>query len=107
MRGAALALALLLASAPVHAGEPYRAHAGEPHRVHALTGARVVVSPGLTLGRATVVIRDGVIEAVGPGVAAPADARVWDLTGRTVYAGFLDPYLAASRLSGEARKKPE
>jgi imidazolonepropionase-like amidohydrolase len=61
-------------------------------RVHALTGARVVVAPGRVLEGATLVVRDGVVEAVGPNVRPPADARVWDLAGRTVYPGFIDAY---------------
>ena len=59
---------------------------------HALTGARVVVAPGQVLDNATVVIRGGVIEAVGANLAAPLGARVWDLAGKTVYPGFLDAY---------------
>lgn len=59
--------------------------------VHALVGARVVVSPGNVLEKGTVVIRNGVIVSVG-GDPAPADARVWDLTGKTLYAGFIDAY---------------
>ncbi len=58
---------------------------------HALVGARVVVAPGRALENATVVIRDGVIEAVGTNVDAPADARVWEMNGRSIYAGFIDP----------------
>ena len=65
-----------------------------PPGVHALTGARIVVSPGRVIERGTLVIRDGVIEAVGPNVQVPADARVWDLAGRTIYPGFIDPYAA-------------
>jgi len=60
--------------------------------VHALTNARVVVEPGRTLDRATVVIRDGRIAAVGANVSVPADARVWDLAGRTLYPGFIDAH---------------
>jgi imidazolonepropionase-like amidohydrolase len=63
-----------------------------PSGLHALTGARVVVSPGNVLENATVVIRDGVIEAVGADVAVPAGARPWDLSGRTIYPGFLDAF---------------
>jgi imidazolonepropionase-like amidohydrolase len=37
-----------------------------------------------------VVIRDGVIEAVGASVAVPADARVWELDSLTVYPGLID-----------------
>jgi len=60
-------------------------------RVHALTGARIVVAPGRVIKHGTVVIRDGVIEAVGD-VEPPADARRWDLAGKTIYAGLLDAY---------------
>ena len=54
-------------------------------RTHAIVGATVVVSPGQTIEDATVVIRDGVIEAVGPDVPVPANARVHDGEGLTVY----------------------
>jgi imidazolonepropionase-like amidohydrolase len=60
--------------------------------VHALTNARIVTAPGRTLDNATLVIRDGVIEAVGANVRVPADARVWDMAGRTLYPGFIDAY---------------
>jgi imidazolonepropionase-like amidohydrolase len=60
--------------------------------VHALTGARIVVAPGQVLDNATLVIRNGIIEAVGASVSAPPDARVWDLSGRTLYPGFIDAY---------------
>ena len=60
-------------------------------RVHAFTGANVVVSPGTTLEGGTVIVRDGIIETVGAAPAIPADARVWALEGRTLYAGFIDP----------------
>jgi imidazolonepropionase-like amidohydrolase len=58
---------------------------------HALTNARVVVEPGRVLNDATVVIRNGIIQSVGTG-DAPAGARVWDLTGHTVYPGFIDAH---------------
>lgn len=61
-------------------------------RVHALTNARVVTAPGQVLDNATIVVRDGIIQAVGSGVSAPAGARVWDLSGETVYAGFIDTH---------------
>ena len=59
---------------------------------HALTGARVVTAPGQVLERATIVIRNGVITAVGANVQPPAGARVWDLSGQTVYPGFIDAH---------------
>jgi imidazolonepropionase-like amidohydrolase len=58
--------------------------------VFAIRGARVVAEPGKQLEGATVVIRDGLIEAVGGDVKVPADALVIDGKGLTVYPGFLD-----------------
>jgi imidazolonepropionase-like amidohydrolase len=58
--------------------------------VFAVRDARVVTEPGKVLPRATVVIRDGLIEAVGPKVKVPADALVIEGKGLTVYHGFLD-----------------
>ena len=64
-----------------------------PPGVHALVGGTVFVKPGQVVSNATVIIRDGVIEKVGADIKAPADARVWDLNGQSVYAGFIDSYL--------------
>ena len=58
--------------------------------VFAIKDARVVAAPGQVLPKATVVIRDGLIEAVGADVPTPADALVIDGKGLTVYPGFLD-----------------
>jgi imidazolonepropionase-like amidohydrolase len=57
---------------------------------YAITNARVVTVAGPVIDHATVVIRDGLIAAVGANVAAPADARVIDGTGLTVYPGLID-----------------
>ncbi len=61
-------------------------------RVHALTNARIVTAPGKMIEKGTVVLRDGVITEVGANVQPPADARVWDLAGKTIYPGFIDAY---------------
>jgi imidazolonepropionase-like amidohydrolase len=57
---------------------------------YAVKDAKVVLKPGTVLPKATVVIRDGLVAAVGPDVKVPADALVTDGTGLTVYAGFID-----------------
>lgn len=67
-------------------------HRPTPYGVHALVGGTVVTKPGESLKQATIVIRDGLIEAVGVDVKAPADARVWKMEGTTIYAGMIDPY---------------
>lgn len=53
------------------------------------------MKPGQVLDPGTILIRNGLIEAVGRDIAAPADARVWDMKGTAIYAGFIDPYLIA------------
>src|SRR5262245_30415469 len=57
---------------------------------YAIRDAKVVVEPGTVLPKATVVVRDGLIAAVGPDVPVPPDAAVIDGKGLTVYPGFLD-----------------
>jgi len=59
-------------------------------RPFALVGGRVETVTNGTLERATVVIRDGRIEAVGPDVAIPPDAEVIDVAGLTLYPGMID-----------------
>ncbi|HSV62508.1 MAG TPA: amidohydrolase family protein [Chthoniobacterales bacterium] len=73
-------------------------------RVHALTNARIVAAPGKTIEKGTIVIRDGLIVEVGPDVKVPAEARVWDLAGKTIYPGFIDAY---SRVDLPETLKPE
>ncbi|MGQ0723512.1 MAG: amidohydrolase family protein [Candidatus Eiseniibacteriota bacterium] len=67
--------------------------AGEPAAVHALTGVTIVTGPGARPVEGTIVIRDGLVESVGRGVEVPEDAVVHRREGRTVYAGFIEPYL--------------
>lgn len=57
--------------------------------VFAVRDAKVYASTGV-LTKATVVLRDGLIEDVGPDVKPPADAIVIDGKGLVVYPGFLD-----------------
>lgn len=61
-------------------------------RAAAITNARVVVAPGVVLDRATVVVRDGRIAAVGAGIEVPFDADVVAGDSLTVYAGFVDAF---------------
>ena len=62
-------------------------------RAHALTNATVVLAPGHVLENATVLVRDGVIEAVGADLEVPVDARVWDCTDLTIYPGLIETAL--------------
>ena len=66
------------------------ANAAEGPQVYAIKGARIVRVSGPPIEGGTVVLRDGVIEAVGDNVNAPADAWVIDGKGMTVYPGLVD-----------------
>ena len=78
--------AFLIASA-LRSGEAQRRNGTD---TYAITNARIVTVSGPVIERGTVVFRDGLIVAVGPNVTAPADARVIDGTGLTVYPGIID-----------------
>lgn len=60
--------------------------------IYAITGARIVTVSGPVIERGTLIIRNGLIQSVGANVTAPADARVIDGTGLTVYPGLIDAY---------------
>ncbi|NNE65682.1 MAG: amidohydrolase family protein [Pyrinomonadaceae bacterium] len=57
---------------------------------YAITNAEVVTVSGSVISNGTVVVRDGLIEAVGSSVSIPADAKVIDAKGHKVYPGFFD-----------------
>jgi len=59
-------------------------------RVFAIVGGKVIAAPGRECAQATVIIRDGVIETMGEGIAAPPDALVVDAAGKTIFAGLID-----------------
>jgi imidazolonepropionase-like amidohydrolase len=69
----------------------------------ALIGAQVTVRPGETVDGATILIREDRIEAVGKSIAIPADARVIDLSGRHIYAGFIDSFTEQSVDEGSSK----
>lgn len=56
----------------------------------ALINAKIETITKGTIDRGTVVIRGGVIEAVGANITPPPDARILDLSGKTIYPGFFD-----------------
>ncbi len=66
-----------------------RAFDGE---AYAIKNATIVTVTGAVIQKGTIVIREGLIAAVGADVAVPADARVIDGTGLTVYPGLIDAH---------------
>ena len=89
---AALALAVLSgqAAAQDDAIKENDADLGNPTRTFAIRNARIVQAPGRVIDRGTVVVRNGLIVAVGAGVPIPFDARVIEGDSMVVYAGFID-----------------
>src|ERR1043165_5773838 len=69
---------------------PLAAHAQTPG-VYAITGATVHPASGPDIANGTVLIRGGVIEAVGANVAIPPDAAGIDAKGAHVYPGLIEP----------------
>jgi imidazolonepropionase-like amidohydrolase len=61
---------------------------------YAIRGARVVPVSSAIIESGTVVVRNGVIESVGPADSTmiPFDAEIIDGSGMVVYPGFLDAY---------------
>ncbi|MBA3441064.1 MAG: amidohydrolase family protein [Pyrinomonadaceae bacterium] len=57
---------------------------------YAITNARIVTVSGPIIERGTVVVRNGLVNAVGANIGAPQDARIIDGNGLTVYPGLID-----------------
>ena len=75
------AVAIAVACAVVRADVPH---------VFAIKGARIVTVAGATIPSGTVVVRNGLIDAVGADVTVPATATIIDGAGLTVYPGLID-----------------
>src|SRR5262247_3433259 len=83
----ALALSIVATYAPL-----IRKAAAFDGDAYAIKGGTVVTVTGATIQKGTVIIRNGLIEAVGADIPIPGDARVIDATGMTVYPGLIDAY---------------
>lgn len=83
---AALGLAALLL------GLPSLGQAQTPNQVpyFAIQNAHLVTVSGEVIERGTIVVANGLIEAIGTGVAIPPEAWVIDGAGLTVYPGLID-----------------
>ena len=72
---------------------------------HAITNAKIVTAPGKSIDSGTIVIRRGIIEAVGPtkDVTVPYDAETIDGKGLFIYPGFIDLYTTIGQRAGVER----
>ena len=60
-----------------------------PH-IYAIRDARLVTATGAAVAKGTIVLRNGVIDAIGADVQPPPDAIVIEGAGMTVYPGLID-----------------
>ena len=63
--------------------------ADAPH-IYAIRGAKLITASGAPIATGTIVLRNGLIDAIGADVAVPPDATVIDGTNMTVYPGLID-----------------
>ncbi len=66
-----------------------------PH-IYVIREARLVAASGTAIAKGTIVLRNGLIDAVGVDVKVPPDAMVIDGAGMTVYPGLIDMGNAAA-----------
>lgn len=83
----ALALALALC-APASAAAQYVEP--PPPAAYALRNVTVVTADGVTSTGVDLIVRDGLVEALGPGVDVPADAVLLEGDSLVVYPGIVD-----------------
>ena len=90
-----LVLALVLTGAVAQAADLRQPVPG----THALVDIRIITEPGRVIESGSLVIRDGVVLAVGPDIEIPSDARIHEFPREegqdpvTVYPGLIEPYL--------------
>lgn len=75
-------------------------------RTYAITNATVIQSPGQQMTGATVVIKDGLIQAVGTNASVPGDAQVIDGTDLYIYAAFIDGMSNTGAKRPKAMERP-
>jgi imidazolonepropionase-like amidohydrolase len=73
--------------------------------VYAITGGTVHPVSGAAIPNGVVVIRGGLIESVGAGVAVPPDATVIDAKGGHVYPGLIDAQTSLGFASAAPRRR--
>ena len=94
-----VAVLLLLIATSIYADAP---------GVYALTGATIHPVSGPDIANGTIIIRNGLIEAVGANVTIPPDATTIDARGAHVYPGLIDAQTSAGFAAparGEGRRR--
>lgn len=78
-------------------------------RTYAITNANIIQSPGRKIEKGTVVVKDGLIQAVGALVSIPPEAIVIKADSMFVYAGFIDGFsrVGVSKPKEEPKERPK
>ncbi len=97
-------LTLIAAAALVMFAHPPVARLDAPD-AFAIKDVQIVTGAGKTIAKGTVVFRNGLITDVGESVKIPADARIIDGAGMTVYPGLIDGYTSLG-LAAPAQAPP-
>ncbi|MEO9886726.1 MAG: amidohydrolase family protein [Balneola sp.] len=79
----------------------------EATRTYAITNATIVQAPGKIMEEGTIVIKDGLITAIGKNVSIPSNAEVIDGTDMYLYPGFIDGMSNTAADRPEAMERPD
>ncbi len=60
--------------------------------LYAFINAKVIVNSTSSIDNASIIVSNGIIQNIGPGVAVPKGAVVIDCKGKTIYPSFIDMY---------------
>ena len=71
---------------------------GQPQNEYLITTSKLYITPERVIPNGQLYLKDGVIQAAGTGISAPAGVRKVDFSDRVVHAAFLDPYVAAKEV---------
>ncbi|AWW32942.1 amidohydrolase [Echinicola strongylocentroti] len=74
---------------------------------YAITNATITTQPGKQLSGSTIIIKDGLIQAIGKNETIPVDAKIIEGDSLFIYAGFIDMGSQAGVEKPEEAKKPE
>ena len=84
---------LIFVSSIVFSTEPNNGLVDHKPNVTALTNAKIYTSYKNYLESGTIIIRDGLIDDVGNDIQIPIDANLIDMSGNTIYPGFIESSL--------------
>ena len=55
------------------------------HTIYAFTNAKIIVDADETIENATLLVKDGIITAVGAKLSIPKGSVIYDLKGKSIY----------------------